>query len=121
MQVRKWESNLGMDPFSYGYNRATPTSVYMNASTIISSLIDIVSKNGNSLLDVGPLPNDTILDVEQQNLRQAGAWIKDYAEAIFNTTYWFIMPEEIGDGKEIRFTQTTDAFIFLVLCVPTRL
>ncbi|GFF61167.1 hypothetical protein IFM51744_10604 [Aspergillus udagawae] len=115
VQVRKWESNLGMDPFSYGYNRDTPLGSYMNASTIVTSLIDIVSKNGNFLLDVGPTANGTILDVEQKHLRQAGTWIKSHGEAIYNTTYWFVTPEE---GDNIRFTITQDAFYIHTLARP---
>lgn len=115
IQVRKWESNLGMDPYSYGYNRATPLASYMNASGIVTSLIDIVSKNGNFLLDVGPMANGTILDVEQQHLRQAGTWIKSHAEAIFNTTYWFVTPEE---GNNVRFTMSQDAFYIHSLVEP---
>ncbi|KAF2099507.1 glycoside hydrolase [Rhizodiscina lignyota] len=115
VQVRKWESNLGMDPFSYGFNRATPLASYMNASTLVTSLVDIVSKNGNFLLDVGPMANGTIIDVEQQHLRQAGTWIKDHAEAIFNTTYWFVTPQE---GDNVRFTQTDDAFYILCMARP---
>lgn len=115
VQVRKWESNLGMDPFSYGYNRATPTASYMNASSIVTSLVDIVSKNGNFLLDVGPTANGTIIDVETQHLREAGVWIKDHAEAIFNTTYWFVAPQE---GTNIRFTTTVDAFYILCMARP---
>lgn len=104
-----------MDPYSYGYNRATPASAYMNTSTLITSLIDIVSKNGNFLLDIGPQANGTILDVEANILREAGTWIKSHAEAIFNTTFWFITPEE---GPNIRFTQTLDAFYILTLAQP---
>jgi alpha-L-fucosidase len=104
-----------IDPFSYGYNRATPPSGYMNASTIVTSLIDIVSKNGNFLLDIGPLPNGSILEVEQHNLREAGTWINDHAEVIFNTTYWFVTPEE---GSNVRFTTTMDAFYIHVLAKP---
>jgi alpha-L-fucosidase len=115
VQVRKWESNLGMDPYSYGYNRDTPLASYMNASTIVTSLIDIVSKNGNFLLDVGPMANGTILEVEQQHLRQAGTWIKSHGEAIYNTTYWFIPPEE---GDNIRFTIAQDAFYIHTLARP---
>jgi len=115
VQVRKWESNLGMDPFSYGYNRATPASAYMTAIEIVTSLIDIVSKNGNFLLDIGPQANGTIIEIEQTNLRQAGVWIKDHGEAIYNTTYWFVTPQE---GDEIRFTQTPDAFYISTLSQP---
>ena len=39
----------------------------------------------------------TIIDVEQRTLRTTGKWIKSYAEAIFNTTYWYITPQE-GDN-----------------------
>ena len=115
VQRRKWESNLGMDPFSYGYNRATPVSGYTSASGIVTSLIDIVSKNGNLLLDIGPQANGSILEVEQRNLREAGTWINDHAEAIFNSTYWFVTPEE---GDNVRFTTTMDAFYILVLAKP---
>jgi len=115
VQVRKWESNLGMDPFSYGYNRATPEDQYLTPQGIVTSLVDIVSHNGNFLLDIGPTANGTIIDIEQRNLRAAGLWIKDHGEAIFNTTYWFIAPEE---GQAIRFTQNTNAFYISTLYPP---
>jgi alpha-L-fucosidase len=115
VQVRKWESNLGMDPFSYGYNRATPDEAYLTPQGIVTSLMDIVSKNGNLLLDVGPTANGTIIEIEQRNLRTAGAWIKDHAEAIFNTTYWFVTPEE---GEAVRFTQNANAFYISTLYPP---
>ncbi|KAI5193504.1 glycoside hydrolase [Aureobasidium subglaciale] len=115
VQMRKWESNLGMDPFSYGYNRATPISAYIKPADIVASLIDITSKNGNFLLDIGPQANGTIVDIEKQNLRAAGKWIKSHGEAIFNTTYWFITPEE---GDTVRFTQTPNAFYILTLYPP---
>lgn len=113
--VRKWESNLGMDPFSYGYNRATPDDAYITPQRIVTTLIDIVSKNGNFLLDIGPQANGTIIEIEQRNLRLAGTWIKSHAEAIFNTTYWTITPEE---GQAVRFTQTPDAFYITTLYAP---
>ena len=115
VQPRKWETNQGMDPYSYGYNAATPVSAYLNASSIVQSLVDIVSKNGNFLLDVGPTANGTIIEVEQRNLREAGTWIKGHGEAIFNTTYWSVTPQE---GSEVRFTTTMDAFYILVMSKP---
>lgn len=115
VQVRKWESNLGMDPYSYGYNRATPDEAYITPQEIVTSLVDIVSKNGNFLLDIGPKADGTILEIEKANLRTAGAWIKDHGEAIFNTTYWFVTPEE---GDAVRFTQNGNAFYILTLFKP---
>ncbi|KAM3416885.1 hypothetical protein BST61_g8473 [Cercospora zeina] len=115
VQLREWESNLGMDPYSYGFNRATPIEAYMKPDAIVTSLIDIVSKNGNFLLDIGPMVNGTIVQVEQDNLRAAGKWIKSHGETIFNTTYWFITPQE---GEAVRFTQTLRAFYILTLYPP---
>jgi hypothetical protein len=79
-----------MDPYSYGYNRATPAETYMNATTLINSLVDMVSKNGNFLLDVGPKADGTIDTTEIAHLLEAGTWIKANSEAIFNTTYWYV-------------------------------
>ncbi|CAN8103682.1 unnamed protein product [Discula destructiva] len=115
VQPRKWESSLGLDPYSYGYNRATPDDQYLTPQGIVTSLIDIVSKNGNFLLDIGPQANGTIIAIEQANLRAAGVWIKSHAEAIFNTTYWAVTPEE---GLAVRYTQTLDAFYIATLYPP---
>ncbi|KFZ18666.1 hypothetical protein V501_01083 [Pseudogymnoascus sp. VKM F-4519 (FW-2642)] len=66
----------------------------------------ILAKNGVKVI---------VESVEQDNLRTAGQWIKTHAEAIFNTTYWYITPEE---GKAVRFTQTADAFYMSTLSAP---
>ncbi|KAH7024459.1 tissue alpha-L-fucosidase [Microdochium trichocladiopsis] len=116
-QRHKWESNQGMDPYSYGYNRATKDEEYMNATTIVHSLVDMVSKNGNLLLDIGPRADGSIVQAEVDNLREAGRWIKSHGEAIFNTTYWFVQSEIVG-GPDVRFTQTAEAFYIVFLEKP---
>ncbi|KAI1826384.1 glycoside hydrolase family 29 protein [Xylaria intraflava] len=117
-QARKWETNMGMDPFSYGYNSATAADAYMNASSLVNMLVDIVSKNGNLLLDVGPRADGTIVEAEVNNLREAGKWIHSHGEAIFNTTYWFVQTEVVTDDLDLRFTQTDDAMYMLFLERP---
>lgn len=47
LSTRRWETSEGMDPFSYGLNTATNASEYKNGTTIIQTLVDVVSKNGN--------------------------------------------------------------------------
>jgi alpha-L-fucosidase len=117
--VAKWESSRGLDPFSYGYNRATPDDRYMTAEEVVRTLVDIVSKNGNFLLDIGPDFDGTIPDVMQKHLRDAGAWLKVNGEAIYGTTYWSRMAQ-LGD---LRFTvKQNEAFYVHSLAAPgTRL
>ncbi|KAF1955857.1 tissue alpha-L-fucosidase [Byssothecium circinans] len=117
-QRRKWESNRGMDPYSYGYNQATPDSEYMNATTLVTTLVDMVSKNGNLLLNIGPKADGTIPQAEIDNLREAGKWIKKHSEAIFNTTYWFWRAEVRDEKADVRFTQTDEAFYILSMEKP---
>ncbi|KAI0104311.1 glycoside hydrolase family 29 protein [Nemania sp. FL0031] len=117
-QARKWESNMGMDPYSYGYNAATPDYAYMNASTLVRTLVDVVAKNGNLLLDIGPRADGTIVQAEVDSLREAGRWICAHGEALFNTTYWFVQSEVLGEGLDVRFTHTDDAFYMLFLEKP---
>ncbi|KAJ9319051.1 CAZyme family GH29 [Paecilomyces variotii] len=79
-QRRKWETNEGMDPFSCGYNRATAPEAYINASSLIYNLVDIISKNGNFLLDIRLKADRTIVDdAEVQHLRETGKWIYTYS------------------------------------------
>ncbi|PSR99267.1 putative alpha-L-fucosidase [Coniella lustricola] len=116
-QRHKWESNQGMDPYSYGFNAQTPAASYMNASTIVYTLVDIVAKNGNFLLDIGPKPDGTVDATEAAHLRDAGVWIKNHAEAVFNTTYWFVQTQ-LASPQEVRFTQNEEAFYVTFLEQP---
>src|SRR5690349_10352313 len=113
--VAKWESSRGLDPFSYGYNKATPDAAYMTAEEVVHSLVDIVSKNGNFLLDIGPRADGTIPDIMQTRLRQIGAWLKVNGESIYNTTYW---ARGATDG-DLRFTVAPNkAFYITSLTAP---
>ncbi|KAL5328045.1 hypothetical protein ACEPPN_005752 [Leptodophora sp. 'Broadleaf-Isolate-01'] len=111
---RKWESNRGMDPFSFGYNYQTPDSGYLTGNDIVQSLVDIVSKNGNFLLDIGPKNDGTIPEIMQQGLTDAGAWITAHSESIFKTRYWSVTPGE----NNFRYTTTKDAFYIHYLTTP---
>lgn len=60
------------------------------------------------------MANGTIIQVEQDHLREAGTWIKSHAEAVYNTSIWFVTP---GEGN-LRFVQTGDAFYIHSLVRP---
>ncbi|MGQ4390154.1 alpha-L-fucosidase [Streptomyces sp. SAS_270] len=114
--VAKWESSRGLDPFSYGYNQATPDGSYMTAEEVVHSLVDIVSKNGNFLLDIGPRADGTIPEIMQKRLRETGGWLRTNGEAIYDTTYWSRMAQ-LGD--DLRFTvRHNEAFYIHSLAEP---
>ncbi|MFG2373164.1 alpha-L-fucosidase [Streptomyces sp. NPDC048504] len=115
--VAKWESSRGLDPFSYGYNRATPDDGYMTAEEVVRNLVDIVSKNGNFLLDIGPRADGSIPEIMQTRLRETGRWLSVNGEAIYDTTYWSRMAQ-LGD--DLRFTVRPDeAFYIHSLAEPS--
>lgn len=103
-----------MDPFSFGFNYQTPISAYLTGNDIVQSLVDIVSKNGNFLLDIGPMHNGSIPAIMQKGLRDTGFWLQTHGESIYSTRYWSVTP---GTGS-IRYTTTKDAFYIHHLGVP---
>jgi alpha-L-fucosidase len=103
-----------MDPFSYGFNYQTPDDQYLTGKDIVRLLVDIVSKNGNFLLDIGPTHNGSIPQIMQQGLRDAGSWIIPHGEGIFNTRFW---SNTSGTGN-VRYTTTDDAFYIFYMEEP---
>ncbi|MBI3469838.1 MAG: alpha-L-fucosidase, partial [Candidatus Solibacter usitatus] len=84
---KKWEACRGLG-FSFGYNQAEGPQHVIASDKLVNLLVDIVSKNGNLLLNIGPKPDGTISDLQLQRLRDLGAWLKMNGEAIFGTRPW---------------------------------
>ncbi|TWP53263.1 alpha-L-fucosidase [Lentzea tibetensis] len=113
--VQKWEASRGLDPRSYGWNRATPDHMYMTANEVVDTLVDTTSKNGNFLLDIGPRADGTIPEIMQQRLRETGAWLRTNGESIYGTTYWSRMAQQ----GNLRFTvKQNEAFYVTSLVDP---
>jgi alpha-L-fucosidase len=76
-----WEESRGMG-FSYGYNRAEHLEHYHTGRELVTMLVDLVSRGGNLLLDIGPAADGTIPVVMEQRLIEIGSWLKVNGDAI---------------------------------------
>jgi alpha-L-fucosidase len=81
-----WEESRGM-AFSYGLNRAERADHYKTSREFILVLVDLVSRGGNLLLDIGPAADGTIPPLMEQRLLEIGAWLKVNGEAIYGTRF----------------------------------
>lgn len=82
-----WEESRGMG-YSYGYNRAERIEDYHSSRELLIMLIDLVSRGGNLLLDIGPNADGLIPTVMEERLLQMGDWLKLNGEAIYGTRPW---------------------------------
>jgi alpha-L-fucosidase len=82
-----WEESRGIG-HSYGYNRNEQLEDYQSSHDLILALVDIVSRGGNLLLDIGPTADGRIPVIMQQRLSDIGQWLKMNGEAIYGTDSW---------------------------------
>jgi alpha-L-fucosidase len=114
---KKWESCRGLG-FSFGYNQVEGPEQVIAPGALIGLLVDIVSKNGNLLLNVGPKPDGTISDIQLDRLHKLGDWLSVNGEGIFGSRPWIRPASVAADGAEIRFTRKADAVYAFYLKWP---
>ncbi|MDE3202582.1 MAG: alpha-L-fucosidase [Acidobacteriota bacterium] len=114
---KKWEECRGLGR-SFGYNRAEGENETIAPADLIALLVDIVSKNGNLLLDVGPEADGTIPPIQMDRLKALGAWLKQNGDAIYGTTPWSEAEGKSLEGDSLRFTKKGDDLYVTVLGTP---
>jgi alpha-L-fucosidase len=117
VSAKKWEECRGLGK-SFGYNRAEGDAQTIKKDELIYLLVDIVSKNGNLLLDVGPEADGTIPAVQMDRLEALGAWLAQNGEGIYGTRPWKRAEGETAEGMRVRFTQKEGAVYAFLLGEP---
>ena len=97
-----WQTDTPISDLSWGYMKHDHLK---SADFLIHQLVDIVSKNGNLLLNIGPRPDGTIPEDVRATLLEIGAWLGKNGEAIYGTHPWKVFGEgptqiETGFGHD---------------------
>lgn len=100
---RGWEECRGLGR-SFGYNANEDIEDYIRPEKLIHMFIEIISKGGNLLLNVGPTASGRIPVIMQERLLQLGDWIGRNEEAVYGTRIY----RTHEDGDNIRYTRSKD-------------
>ena len=122
-----WQTDTSTAKNSWGYIDGLD---YKQTGDIICDLVDIVSKNGAFLLNIGPRSDGTISSEDRKILEEIGAWMRINGEAIYDTRPWVVYgegPTRIESGsftdtkrkpfteRDIRFTTKGSTLYAVVL------
>jgi alpha-L-fucosidase len=106
LRLLPWQTDTSISVGSWGYVK---DDQYRDARSLIDELVDVVSKNGNLLLNIGPKPDGTIPEEEQRVLLQIGDWLRVNGEAIYESRPWLVFGEgptqdsnSTAKGKDIK-------------------
>ena len=125
-----WQADTSVSRNSWGY---VSNQDYKSPVTLIHDLVDVVSKNGALLLNIGPRSDGSIPEQEKEILREIGRWLKVNGEAIYGTRPWKVFgegPTEVVEGsfheaqgegftaRDVRFTKKGDFVYAIVLGWP---
>ena len=114
---QKWEANRGLGT-SFGYNKAEKPEGYLTVEELVRFFVDIVSKNGNLLLNLGPEADGTIPEIQLNRVLGLGKWLETNGQAIFGTRPWVRAEGITTEGIGVRFTQKLDTLFAILLDSP---
>lgn len=109
-----WEESRGVGG-SYGFNRDENIDDYSTSGGLVHELIDIVSRGGNLLLNVGPTADGRIPVIMQERLVDIGKWLSVNGEAIYGTRPWKTKAQK-KTNREKGIYYTTKGNDLYVIC-----
>jgi alpha-L-fucosidase len=117
VQREPWECVRGIDK-SFGYNAQSRPSDFLARDELLWSFVDIVAKNGNLLLNVGPKGSDaSIPEQQRERLDWLAAWLVPRADLVRGTRPWVTPGDRTAEGTPVRFA-ARDETVFAYLREP---
>ena len=125
-----WQTDTSISVKSWGYIKG---DTFKSPESLIQQLVDVVSKHGCLLLNVGPKPDGTIPDEAQRILLDMGRWLGTNGEAVYGTRPWKVYgegPTKVQGGafhdtdsasytaQDIRFTSKGDTLYAIAMAWP---
>lgn len=98
-----WEATRGLG-LSFGYNRNETADQTMTGADLIRLLVDVVAKNGNLLVNIGPRADGSIPDLQLAAMRDLGTWMAQHRQAVVGTCPWG--PGVRGDQRLVQRDDT---------------
>ncbi len=124
-----WQNDTAIAKNSWGY---TENNSFKKPADLVRNMMDVVSKNGCFMLNVGPKAIGVICEEEKQVLHKIGEWLKVNGEAVYDSLPFYVF----GEGKKIknraftenlkygkndyRFTYKTGVIYVVPMCEKTR-
>jgi len=102
VQDEVFEATRGLG-LSFGYNGDESTEHALDGAALIRLLVDVVSKNGNLLINVGPRADGAVPPLQARALEQLGEWLAAHGGAIHGTRPWFHEAVRVPP-EGVRFT-----------------
>ncbi|MET0290712.1 MAG: alpha-L-fucosidase, partial [Pseudoxanthomonas sp.] len=125
-----WQTDTSVSNVSWGY---IDGDTYKSPTFILHMLADVVAKNGNLMLNIGPRADGSIPEPARDILMAIGGWLKTNGGAIYDTTPWRVYgegPTEVVAGtfqdtktkpytaQDFRFTVRDGALYAIALGWP---
>ena len=105
------DTSLGIHSWSYAADE-----IYRSSNQVVDMLLDIISKNGVLLLNIGPKADGTIPEQAQNSIKSIGKWLAKNGEGVYATRPWLVFgegptqPNQSMGGDEVEYTNNDVRF-----------
>lgn len=108
----KWQSCTTFGT-SFGYLEG---DAYKTVESVIHEMIEVVSRNGNFLINIGPKADGTIPAPQIERLQAMGDWLRINGDAIYGSRYWKVSEQK---NEHLAFTTKGKTLFAIKLAKPT--